>query len=559
MKLIRDFILNYDNLSANGEDRSFSILGDNGSQFRLEVKNELNQYYNFKTKLFSATKSDLKGSISGLAFNSFIKFPKVTDADKYDILLFATEDTEHASYTEARFNDGSIDINNCKGSNSKLLTKQLYQLLGVTLTISSISPNSLSGFSGVSHSNFTVTTNGKKPIAKIPFEYKVTAGTTHALKVDSPNPNIEEVIGFYMERTIGSAGVMIEDEDIWSAEPRSTNKVVDGDFSGGATNITMDDDVGSFWAVGDRVTGNAILDAKTGANAVTVTAINVGSNAKVFTLSESIAIEDDETLTFTEASYYRWPIDNILGIKKGTIALGTNVTSDTEVAPYETFNTINAGGINEFQETKVKKNEIESSDKILLNDIEKNKEVITRNATTLAPRSVSAGNVTFNKQQLNKLAGDTIKMFSWGTDAIEELTGWELEFSDVAVSVNSPTTTNTSGVSDNNIVAVASGDGIMDDVSTVSGIGIDVSSGLPTVTNIASYTGSTATLTLSSNQTIENGTTLTFGAAGKIVTISGNIEIKKVGLSHGSNMSLPNWNGTVYFDLEKILTGTDES
>ena len=89
----------------------------------------------------------------------------------------------------------------------------------------------------------------------------------------------------------------------------------------------------------------------------------------------------------------------------------------------------------------------------------------------------------------------------------------------------------------------------MDDVSTVSGIGIDPSTSDPTVTNIASYSGTTATLTLSAAQTLESGITLTFDGAGEIVVISGNIEVKKGG----------NGDSTFYFNVERFITATAEA
>ena len=89
----------------------------------------------------------------------------------------------------------------------------------------------------------------------------------------------------------------------------------------------------------------------------------------------------------------------------------------------------------------------------------------------------------------------------------------------------------------------------MDDVSTVSSINIDSSVADPIVTNIGSYGGSTATLTLSAAQTLESGETLTFDGAGRTVTISGNVEIKKVGEAAVQ----------ISFDLEKFLTAVDES
>ena len=57
------------------------------------------------------------------------------------------------------------------------------------------------------------------------------------------------------------------------------------------------------------------------------------------------------------------------------------------------------------------------------------------------------------------------------------------------------------------------------------------------------------TIVASAAQTLESGTTLTFDGAGRTVTITGNVEIKKVGEA-GLNL---------YFDLEKFLTATDES
>ena len=84
----------------------------------------------------------------------------------------------------------------------------------------------------------------------------------------------------------------------------------------------------------------------------------------------------------------------------------------------------------------------------------------------------------------------------------------------------------------------------MDDVSTVSSINIDSTVADPTVTNIGSYSGSTATLTLSAAQTLQDGETLTFDRAGRTVAISGNVEIKKAGDAAV----------TLYFDLDKFLT-----
>ena len=77
-----------------------------------------------------------------------------------------------------------------------------------------------------------------------------------------------------------------------------TTDTVNGDFSGGATKIIMDTNVANIMSVGDRVTGNAVLDA----GSITVAALNPdGDNTKEFSLSSSTAISDGETLSFKGA------------------------------------------------------------------------------------------------------------------------------------------------------------------------------------------------------------------------------------------------------------------
>ena len=90
---------------------------------------------------------------------------------------------------------------------------------------------------------------------------------------------------------------------------------------------------------------------------------------------------------------------------------------------------------------------------------------------------------------------------------------------------------------------MAARDGILNTVSTVSGIGIDPSATAPTVNSGASATGA-GTIVLSAAQTLENGITLTFPGAGKVATITGNVEVLKAG-SAGA---------VIYFDMEKLLT-----
>jgi len=80
----------------------------------------------------------------------------------------------------------------------------------------------------------------------------------------------------------------------------TTEDIVDGAVAGGVK-VVMDNNVATKMEVGDRVTGNAALNA---AN-VTVVALNPdGDNAKEFSMSEAIAIADDAVLEFTGSDQY---------------------------------------------------------------------------------------------------------------------------------------------------------------------------------------------------------------------------------------------------------------
>ena len=45
VKVIKNFKIDLSSMAAAGAARQFSIIGDNGAIFSLEVKNELNEYY----------------------------------------------------------------------------------------------------------------------------------------------------------------------------------------------------------------------------------------------------------------------------------------------------------------------------------------------------------------------------------------------------------------------------------------------------------------------------------------------------------------------------------
>jgi len=258
-------------------------------------------------------------------------------------------------------------------------------------------------------------------------------------------------------------------------------------------------------------------------------------------IGAAIAIEGEDV---SGSTYYRWSIDNVDGLSAGMVPLGTNITSGSAISSYEEILTEMEGT---EKEKKIVQKRVEALDKLGA------KPTRTRNATTKVLTTVQTGNIVFNKKQVAALANDEIKIYAHGPSAIRALSGWDIELSDIAVTLTKPTAVTTAAVINSTSVLIDDGDGIMDDVSTVSSINMDSSVANPTVTNIGSYSGATATLTLSAAQTLESGETLTFDGAGRTVTISGNIIIKKV------DQIRSDWNGYLYFDLEKFITATDES
>ena len=543
-----------------------------------------------------------------------------TGSNQYDIFLFSEQGTKHADYNEVRLADGSLDINSSTGSNSNLLQKVIYQTLDVRLILSASSPNAVTVFAGQTPTTKIITTQTGKSIAKTPFSIPVSAGATHSFRIDK-TPDISDTFVF-VTRNITSA-TAIPGENIYPAVSNTdtvdgrigggssvikvvmdtnvatkmqvgdkitaavSTDTVDGAVSSGVK-VVMDNNVTTKMAIGDQITSSSTSlanDLRFSSQVVIVETLNPdGDNAKEFTMSQELAIADGATLTFSSTcnrslttvavlnpdadnvkefsmsqnvglvdgvtlsfsnqENFSWGLDNVDGIVSGMKPTGTNILSGTLISPYEQA-TIVAQGTE--QETKI----INYSAKAVYGAAAI--PTITRDSATKALSYTQTGSVTFSKQQKLVLASDAIKVFGRGPSQISSLTGWDIKLSDVIVTVTKPTAVTTSAVSASTSVPIDNADGVMDDVSTVSSINMNAAVVDPTVTNIGSYSGSSATLTLSAAQTLEDGETLTFNGAGRIITISGNVEIKKVGQIRSD------WDGALFFDLERFITATDES
>ena len=487
IKKINEFKIDVTNIRGSGENRQFSLVGDKNAVFSMEVTNEDGHYYDFYNRKFSATKSTLsKAVLKNGIYRGSILFPKITDNDHYDILVYAepTYETEHSNYRERRRQDGAIDVNNSFGSDSLMLTKKLFQYVDVTLTLSAISVNSLTAFGSSVVTTQTIDLASRKPGGKIPFTIIVTAAATRNFSINR-QPLETDVVGFAI-RTIGAAAIPIQGEDTSSS------------------------------------------------------------------------------------TYYKWPIDNIIGLKEGMqVARATNVTDGTSIKSY----------ISEFEteyrpgETRVTRTEpsrqrsiyesasrpapvygVETTpSRSIPSEIQRTtyyevyEEALQPTGvvtfTDNTPTSL-AGNIVFSHKQADALKDDEIKIFCYGRENIKSLTNYDLKFTNLKVELTAVTTTTTSAVSNNTSVPITERAGIRDGETTVTGIGIDTSSAIPTVSSGAGAVNGAGTIVLSAAQTLEDGITLSFGNTSRVATITGDIDIITAGLA----------DETIRFDLEKFLT-----
>ena len=526
MKIIKSFSLDTNDIGSGGEERMLMINADKGAVFSMEIMNEENKYYNFQTNLFQTVKTRLSDVSVGALWRKKVIFPPVTDADKYTIYVFAEKDTKHADYAEVRFADGTLDINSTTGSNSILLQKTIYQTLDTTITINSYSPNG--AITGTATPTSITASNGKGSV-KVPFQFHFTTGSTNTVSVN--RQPVKSDFMTFVTSTVGDP-ISIPGENVY---PSITGTGTVAGSAGLSEAVTMATDIASYVKDGDRVTGTAALDAAT----VTVASI---VSSRTFRLSQAMSIGDGVELDFSNSRNYRWALENIHGLAPGMSALkGPFFTNTPKIKQYLTQTTIFENEIGEYKVDDVR---------IPALDTLGAKPSIVRDAITFVETTTQTGNVVFSEQARHIFKGTSAKTFAYGQSEIQRLTGYDVEFSDLSVELKRASTTTTSAPSASTTFNVTSAVGIADDISVVSGIGIDSSVENPTVTSITNIGGGTwdntgqATLTLSAAQTLESGITLNFDGASRVATVTGYIKVNRASAS----------DVILLIDLEKFLT-----
>jgi len=530
--IIQSFNINTSDIATRGAFRNFIIDGDVGASFRLFATYDLSSvlyYYNFDSTEWQTTPYYLDGSIPiSTGYEGYFNFPAQSAARQIDIFLLAdqTSGTTHAPYNEVLDVNGEIDINASSGSNSLMLTKKINQVDDGSLTIKAKNPTG-TGLTGGTRGDQVITVPVGSTTGVIPFSILFTTANGSSLTLD--RQPFESDFLIEEARNILNP-IKIQGENLFGAgqTARSTNETVAG--GGGVTDgtiITMTNANSPVkWAIGDRVSGTDQLDALTDDNAVTIIGVSGGSN-NIIVLSQNVTISDGETLDFTEPYYYRWGINSIDNLLEGMFLSHANSVDGSIIAPYRT-DYVNINALTSTSNTVV---------------------TVTGGKRTT---TTTIGEVVFNKPQPYSLANQSVNMVAKGSDFINTLIPWNIQISDLAATITKPTTTTTAAVVNSTSVPIANARGIMDgNVSTVSSVNIDSSTSDPTVTSISSYneaSNTTATLTLSAAQTLENGETLTFDRAGQILTITGKIKI------YDSTGDLE-----LNIDLDEFVTGTVET
>ena len=258
MKKITNFIINKNDFDATALSRQYVVNGEKDAEFILQVFNSDQEFYDFKTKTYSATftsTSSLSVKMKSSSFNGSINFP-IRSGDTYTILLLTPPDKD----TELTFGQG-------KYSYSTTITK----VADTVLTFTPIT-TSTSSYEAMP----TSVTSTISPIS--------TTIVTKALNWNLFNKeNDSNGFGLRLIRQPINTDWYFQTTEVISSNPAgdavSNNTVVVADLTDIATGMEL-----------TYHKGTTAPSATT-----TITAINIAT--KTITFSTSTAFEDGETMT----------------------------------------------------------------------------------------------------------------------------------------------------------------------------------------------------------------------------------------------------------------------
>ena len=353
---------------------------------------------------------------------------------------------------------------------------------------------------------------------------------------------------------------------------------VNGAVSSGVK-VVMDNNVAGKMAIGDRITGTTFLTS----NLVTVAALNPdGDNVKEFSMSEAVALGDGITLTFSpkcnrslttvavlnpdddnvkefsmsqnvgfvdgvtlslsNQKNKRWALNTVVGLSAGqsilideAIAVDNNTVANSLISNYQDTITL-------FEGTEQEQTIIKNKAKAI--DAKGQKPTITKGEL-----DIQLGSVIFSKQQPLLFKSGTYNIGGFGNNNINAATGYSLSITNLAIIPTPITVTTTATVHDSAVIPVTSVNGVIDNITTVSGLGINPGLANPTIVS-RSVTSGAGNITLDNIQNLEKGVVLTLAGSSQTVTITGDIEISTAPTSQPAAHNVAR---TLYFDLDKLV------
>ncbi len=529
---IESFNLDTTNIKVGGEKRKFTVTG-NGT-FSLMIKNESDQHYNFVKNKFQETNTRLANVKLKNTYSGNISFPVaptttdivngavtggfkvVMDNNVATKMEVGDRVTGNAALNAANVTVVALDPD---GDNAKEFSMSEEIAIANDAVLNFTGSDQYDVFlfaeNGTKHANYN--------------EVKFDDGTIDInSSTGSDSLLIRKVIYQTLDIRLTFSGGIITNTSVpagFNSLSNNRRTVISAQIGASTNKIPFSFEIEAGSTHSFRVDRNPTMD-------------DVGIKS-TRTIGNYVQIEGED---ISSSTAYRWSIDNVDGLTSGMVPVGTNITAGSLLSSYEEVITSMVGTATQQKYVKVRKEAIEKT----------GSPTLTRDTGTKALTTVQAGNVVFNKQQAAALASDEISIVGFGQAGIKSLTGWDIELTDMITTLTKPTALVTTTTVNSTTVAISNADGIMSNVSTVSSINMNPSVANPTVTNIASYTGVTATLTLSSAQSLEAGETLTFDGAARKITISGNLIV----ISAGSSPAY--WDGILGFDLENFITATNE-
>ena len=546
-KNIRSVSVNYDDILPTGSSKTITIKGDLGFVFSIEIyEGNRASYYNFKTKTWSATsykKTNIQ-SVSG-SYSTLVFFPAQSSLKTFTINVYAETveniRTKHATLSEVRHLDGSLNINASTGSDSNIITKVLYQDVIKNLYLSVASPTKTYQSTG--------TTNG------------AVSSNRMIIHQDATDPNIVEVGDLISCTGIASAlGVLVtkinpDGDNIHEIEMSAADVV-----SNGVTVTFFPAFRGMTPNHVSSTTGRAALEVVSGSSgsypfSITIAAIASRgfSSTALPTTKDLCAIipitfgADASPVTGEDISsdtFYRWPVTNIANLANGMAldpsraGTGANTTTPTVIGDYSTSKTLQR--IDESNKYYTDFQNYTEQD-VYVGGIDP-----TGNAITAIDRNgrvaAQAGNITFNIQQADALKADAdVLIIAQGAEAIQQATGMQVSVSNTTITPTQVSTTTTAASSASTTIALTEVGNVLVG-QTVRGVGINSAVANPTVVSKSVATGG-GNIVVSSAQTLEEEMTLLFDGPSNELLLKGRINV----------INAPIADTTLYFNVEGFL------